>query len=187
MGLFYTYGCLNFRDFGGYINLVLGKDMLPVGKLYRGGSIDPVEDHAEIEHAGTIINLRKCADVKKFDADYYHFPMADKPEKYDTTRKEVVAWLNEIMRIFERQDLRYPVLIHCLAGIDRTGIAVAGLLSVLGVDTEAIVKEYLLSDGGVNPDRIRQAIRGMSDVSSYFSGIDMEKIRMNILNNNSLP
>lgn len=40
MGLDYTEGCVNFRDFGGYVNLIAGQNLLPEGKLYRGGSID---------------------------------------------------------------------------------------------------------------------------------------------------
>lgn len=39
-----------------------------------------------------------------------------------------------------------PVLYHCSAGKDRTGIVSALILSVLRVDRETIVKEYLLSN-----------------------------------------
>jgi protein-tyrosine phosphatase len=38
-----------------------------------------------------------------------------------------------------------PVLIHCAAGKDRTGFAVAVLLTALGVTPEAIQADYLLS------------------------------------------
>jgi protein-tyrosine phosphatase len=38
-----------------------------------------------------------------------------------------------------------PVLIHCAAGKDRTGFAVAVLLHALGVTPEAILADYLLS------------------------------------------
>jgi protein tyrosine/serine phosphatase len=39
-----------------------------------------------------------------------------------------------------------PVLIHCAAGKDRTGIAVAVLLSLAGVDEAGIVADYLATD-----------------------------------------
>lgn len=39
-----------------------------------------------------------------------------------------------------------PVLYHCSAGKDRTGIVTALILSILNVDRETIVNEYLLSD-----------------------------------------
>jgi len=40
----------------------------------------------------------------------------------------------------------WPVLIHCSAGKDRSGIAVSLLLEALGVDREAIVQDYLLTN-----------------------------------------
>ena len=39
-----------------------------------------------------------------------------------------------------------PVLYHCSAGKDRTGIATAIILSILNVDRKTIMNEYLLSD-----------------------------------------
>ena len=39
-----------------------------------------------------------------------------------------------------------PILYHCSAGKDRTGITTALILSILKVDRQTIVKEYLLSD-----------------------------------------
>ncbi|SDG91805.1 tyrosine-protein phosphatase [Nonomuraea jiangxiensis] len=38
-----------------------------------------------------------------------------------------------------------PALIHCAAGKDRTGIVVALILDLLGVDHEAIVRDYALT------------------------------------------
>jgi len=41
------------------------------------------------------------------------------------------------------------VLIHCLAGKDRTGIAVALLLGLVGVDDAQIAEDYALSEAGL--------------------------------------
>jgi len=40
----------------------------------------------------------------------------------------------------------WPVLIHCSAGKDRSGVAVALILEALGVDRETIMEEYLLTN-----------------------------------------
>lgn len=39
-----------------------------------------------------------------------------------------------------------PVLVHCAAGKDRTGIGVALILRLLGVDRDAVMADYLLTD-----------------------------------------
>ena len=39
-----------------------------------------------------------------------------------------------------------PVLIHCAAGKDRTGIAVALILRLLGVDRDLVLADYILSE-----------------------------------------
>jgi protein-tyrosine phosphatase len=39
-----------------------------------------------------------------------------------------------------------PVLVHCAAGKDRTGIAIALLLAVLDVPIETIIEDYLLTN-----------------------------------------
>lgn len=42
-----------------------------------------------------------------------------------------------------------PLLFHCAAGKDRTGVAAALILSLLGVSYEDIVQDYLISQGQV--------------------------------------
>src|SRR5258706_7259774 len=56
----------------------------------------------------------------------------------------------------------YPVLIHCAAGRDRTGIVIALFLSLLGVDWDVVAADYALSasllvgDGSVaEPETMR--------------------------------
>ena len=41
---------------------------------------------------------------------------------------------------------RSPVLFHCAGGKDRTGVAAAVILSILGVDREQIVEDYMLTN-----------------------------------------
>ena len=47
-----------------------------------------------------------------------------------------------------------PVVFHCTAGKDRTGVAAALLLSTLGVNREQIVADYHLTDTYRTPHRI---------------------------------
>ena len=45
-----------------------------------------------------------------------------------------------------RDPANHPLLIHCTAGKDRSGVAVALILEALGVDRETIMDEYLLTN-----------------------------------------
>ena len=181
MGLDYTDGCVNYRDVGEFINLIYNKKYLAKGIITRGGSIDFVKNLNEIGNAKSIINLRNRADFNSFDVDYYHFPMSNKIEKYDTSQVEVKKWLNKIIRLFENSDLKYPILIHCLSGKDRTGIVISALLLILKIDIKTIKEEYLLSDGDVKTAWIELAINGMMDIDTYFNQIDLKKVRENLM------
>jgi protein-tyrosine phosphatase len=46
-----------------------------------------------------------------------------------------------------------PVVVHCSAGKDRTGLAVALVLAVLGVDEETIIADYSLSNAHFEPQQ----------------------------------
>jgi protein-tyrosine phosphatase len=41
---------------------------------------------------------------------------------------------------------RVPLVVHCAAGKDRTGVAIAILLTLLGVPREAVLEDYLLTN-----------------------------------------
>ncbi len=177
MGLDYVNQCVNYRDLGEFINLITGENNFPENRIFRSGSIDHVKNLKEIGCPSSIINLRNRPDYQDFDVDYYHFPMANKVEKYDTSQKEVRQWLNGILRLFEKPDLEYPVLIHCLSGKDRTGIVIAAILLILGYDKGTIMEEYLFSEGEVKVELIQQALDGMQPLEKYFATIDFDKVQ----------
>jgi protein-tyrosine phosphatase len=62
------------------------------------------------------------------------------------------AWMAPRLRdMFARiADGDVPILVHCAAGKDRTGIAVALLLSILDVPPETIMQDYLLTNDAVD-------------------------------------
>ena len=79
------------------------------------------------------------------------------------------SWLR-LFGILANED-NLPVVLHCTAGKDRTGVSTAFLLSILGVSREVIEADYLLT----NLDTERQADFIESTVG-YPEGFDREKL-----------
>lgn len=97
-------------------------------------------------------------------------------EKYETEQREVRVWLNRVVAAVAAAP-GTPILVHCTSGKDRTGIVVAALLSILGVPREAIVEEYLLSDGEVRREWIERALEGFRHLEAYFDRVDLPAVR----------
>jgi protein-tyrosine phosphatase len=70
------------------------------------------------------------------------------------------------------EDDGLPALFHCAAGKDRTGLAAALLLSVLGVDDEVILDDYELTNEFRSNRRI-EVLRPELEAL----GVDIEKVR----------
>ena len=79
------------------------------------------------------------------------------------------TWLR-LFGILANED-NLPVVLHCTAGKDRTGVSTAFLLSILGVSRDVIEADYLLT----NLDTERQADFIESTVG-YPEGYDREKM-----------
>jgi protein-tyrosine phosphatase len=69
-----------------------------------------------------------------------------------------------------------PSLIHCLAGKDRTGIAVALLHTLLGVHTDDIFADYLLTNTAGNIER-RIAAGATAVRSGFGRGMNDDAVR----------
>lgn len=73
-----------------------------------------------------------------------------------------------------------PVVIHCTAGKDRTGIVCAMLLDILGVDHDQIAADYHLTTKNMAPvvERIRSAPvfqeNGLADAPDWIFASDIE-------------
>ena len=189
-------GCFNFRDIGGYLNQD-GKKVKK-GLYFRAGRQDRMTDKdlAQLSdlNIATQIDLRKQEEVldqgrgplEAMGANYINIAVipeggSDKLNKLvgDTgiSGKRYLGYLEfgptSWLRLFgilaEQENL--PVLLHCTAGKDRTGVSTAFLLSILGVSRDIIEADYLLT----NLDTERQADFIESTVG-YPEGYDREKM-----------
>jgi protein-tyrosine phosphatase len=168
---------VNFRDAGTFINMIAGRTVLPEQRLLRGGTVKWLQDLAAIGQPRTIFCLQGSPDGEQAQVCSHHFPIANGIEKYDTSTPAVRTWLRNIVRTIESGEIEFPLYVHCLSGRDRTGIVIAALLKICGVDDQHIEEEYLLSIGADSPEPIRLALAGMRDLTNYFKGVDLDRVR----------
>ncbi len=162
-------GVWNFRDLGGYVTgdgrrlrwrrlfRADGLDRLTEGDLHRVGAL----------RLRTVVDLRTGDEVAKGRVavtaghqSWHHLPMLD----VLPPREDYEAWVGPA-NVAEQYlamttsatdtiaaflDLvcdpdAYPLVFHCFAGKDRTGILTALILGLLGVADEDIAADYALS------------------------------------------
>jgi len=176
-GLEYTNpdAYVNFRDVGGFINLIAGERVMPERHIFRGGTIKSLRSPAVIGSPRTTSNLRKDPDRATPGIRNCHSPISNDHEKDYTASPEVRMWLRQVVHTVE-EGIQHPLYIHCLSGRDRTGVVVAALLTICCVDNGHIIDEYHLSIGSKPTMLIETALDGLADVGSYFRGIDLSKV-----------
>ena len=177
----------NFRDPLQVINVAAGDVILyPEGRILRSGNLDFIAGPSELKGAKTILNLRKGPDLAiddRWGIKQIHKPKEDDFDVYLPDDGKTKRWLTSVVKLFESEDIQFPILIHCAFGMDRTGVVIATLLKILGVPDDTIAFEYSLSGGGsVYADQlIRGVLDDIGDPKEYFCGTDLDKVVDNIL------
>ncbi|RTL66246.1 MAG: tyrosine-protein phosphatase [Pseudonocardiaceae bacterium] len=172
-------GAFNFRDLGG---LRAGSgSLVRRGVLFRSDTLQALTpaDVAQLTERlrlELIVDLRIGPEavsegrgpmaevpVSYLNAPLRDLPVSDLPPHEQSLRfyiehlESPTSVLSTVVRIVAAMAGR-PVLLHCAAGKDRTGLVVALLLRLLGVDDEDIVADYLRS--GLNTPRIKERFLG---------------------------
>jgi protein-tyrosine phosphatase len=92
---------------------------------------------------------------------YRRVPFWDEPPPASLEPDVSEGYLRELDLLGERMVLLFqavlvpgalPGLIHCAAGKDRTGLAIALLLSAVGVEAETIAEDYAMSEVCLGPE-----------------------------------
>ena len=157
------YMITNLRDVGEAVNMICEKQVMNEGVFFRSGSINQVTDLPKVS---SILNLRKGPD-NDFGIKQIHCPADDRVENYDTSRGAVRKWLRNAFDKVMNEEKAWPLLVHCTAGKDRTGVFVAAALLSIGLPKDVVMDEYLLSEGVVDRRLMHRAITGFGDVGDY--------------------
>lgn len=161
---------VNFRDVGQSLQAIDPQCTFPTHILYRGGRplpLIPDNQTAQLNNMAHIITLRPQKIKHIHHIPISHVPIKDTPNIYDTTQRSVRKWLNAVIKALYLNPV--PVYIHCTSGKDRTGVAIAAILLACDIPPDLIIKEYLLSQGQVDPRQIAMAIDGFANIHTYLN------------------
>lgn len=166
-------GCFNVRDLGGYRT----RD----GRVTRWGTVVRTDNLSRLSEAGraslqeygvqSIIDLRRPAELEEFPNPFAQpgahgiaytnvsliDPARSAPESFTTLAndyKHILDTSTSAMAQIMHAIAAAPegaVLIHCMAGKDRTGMVAALLLDLAGVPRETIAEDYALSAEYLRP------------------------------------
>ncbi|NED94244.1 tyrosine-protein phosphatase [Phytoactinopolyspora alkaliphila] len=163
-------GLRNFRDLGGYP--AAGGRTVAWKRLYRSDALCVLDgdDWARFVElgVGTVIDLRFPSEVEQHgrvpqhdSLSYHHVsiqrhgyeqtgldasvdPAEFFAERYTELATDGAAEIVSVLEIIAASP--QPVVFHCAAGKDRTGIVAAVLLSLLGVSDDDVAADYALTD-----------------------------------------
>lgn len=163
-------GAYNFRDLGGYPT---GDGRTTRwGRLFRSDTLHELTraDLEVLEEVGlsAVVDLRTTAEVERTGRGplggrplrYLHAPVlreeggdtraAPEPEGDDTSLRYL--WYLDVGRraLVEAIEMvadpsSLPLVFHCAAGKDRTGVLAALVLDIVGVERDVIVEDYALT------------------------------------------
>ena len=182
----------NFRDLGGYPTS--DGRMTRWRRLFRADGLNRLRDHEaeQISALGirTVIDLRTPEEVGAHgrfppavaEVEYRHLPLFDvqpdwaafrEPdapgfladryvEMLETGRASVAAALHLLA-----EPHAYPLVFHCAAGKDRTGILAAVILGLLDVPQAVIIDDYALSHDATERMFAWVETRGRDTNSTY--------------------
>jgi protein-tyrosine phosphatase len=160
------YGGRNFRDLGGHPTQE--RKRVRSNLIFRSAHLAEVPEESPIRSAGlrTVVTLQSRKEISVLgpphadvlrEVRWEHIPIGDRwfrerdPVSLIAGREHhsILDDFREDWRTFfnvlAERDV-YPLLFHCSAGRDRTGVGAAMLLELLGVSRERIVADFLESN-----------------------------------------
>lgn len=165
-------GAFNFRDLGGY-RAADGRTTR-WGRLFRSDTLHELTDSdvAVLRSLGlsTVVDLRTSRELERTGRGplapepmaFHHLSLIKEgggeamaaPVEEGDDLAERYLWYLEVGRTalvdaltLLSDQANLPLVFHCAAGKDRTGVLAALVLDILGVDAQVIVADYVITAG----------------------------------------
>ena len=172
-------GTRNLRDLGGYATADGRRTRWRT--LYRSDCLDTLDEAGQtwLAQAGlrTVIDLRGDGErlnmpPPQAQVTYRHMPLfvnseqrSEPPPVKNGYRSALDRAGRKVCAVYQTmlESGALPLLFHCAAGKDRTGIVAGVLLAALGVPPETIAEDYALSIVCLGPDYVVERRQWVDD------------------------
>ena len=144
-------GVNNFRDIGGYKTTLLKNGIIKQGLYYRSGQINDITKKGK-EIVTKDLGIKVEIDLREKSkntgpyiegVEYYPIPidLGNEEERFEKLEEQYY----KVFTLISHADIN-PIILHCMAGADRTGIMTFALLTLLGCEYNDIVRDYLFTN-----------------------------------------
>ena len=153
-------GVKNVRDIGGYKTYLINNGIIKQGLFYRSGQLNDITKEGKeiIKNLGIKVEIDLREKLKNTgpyieNVEYHPIPidLGNHEERFEKLEEQYYKVFSLISNVDNK-----PIILHCLAGADRTGIMSFALLTLLGCDYDDILRDYLFTnfsdDGYRNPE-----------------------------------
>jgi protein-tyrosine phosphatase len=156
-------GVANIRDIGGYKTNLTRNGIIKQGLYYRSAEINDIEEEGK-EILAKYLGVKIEIDLREEDkntgpyvdeVEYHPIPLPPWTFMYFELYAEEYR---KVFNLIAEAD-KNPIILHCSAGADRTGIMTFALLTLLGCDYKDIARDYLFTNFGG---------QGSRDINSEF-------------------
>jgi protein tyrosine/serine phosphatase len=158
-------GVDNSRDIGGVKTTLVENGIINQGLYYRTAQINSITEEGKkilTEDLGIKVEI----DLRDMEyntgpyvdgVEYYPIPIPSGTEstRFENFQEEYVKIFNLMSEADEN-----PIVLHCTAGADRTGIMTFALMTLLGCEYVDIARDYCFTNFGV---------QGSRDINSEFT------------------
>jgi len=153
-------GVKNIRDIGGYKTYLINNGIIKQGLFYRSGQLNDITKEGKeiIKNLGIKVEIdlrEKLKNTGPYIENVEYHPISIDLGNHEERFEKLEEQYYKVFSLISNVDNK-PIILHCLAGADRTGIMSFALLTLLGCDYDDILRDYLFTnfsdDGYRNPE-----------------------------------